>query len=87
MPEPPAWRYQKLIKPLFDIPTSHRILTGRVLTCRGSEVIERGFVEMDGALILAVGTIADLGNRAVGKRVVLMKCGGRFGSRFELVRT
>ena len=65
MPEPPAWRYQKLIKPLFDIPTSHRILTGRVLTCRGSEVIERGFVEMDGALILAVGTIADLGNRAV----------------------
>lgn len=65
MPEPPAWRYQKLIKPLFDIPTSHRILTGRVLTCRGSEVIERGFVEIDGALILAVGTIADLGNRAV----------------------
>ena len=65
MSEPPAWRYQKLIKPLFDIPTSHRILTGRVLTCRGSEVIERGFVEMDGALILAVGTIADLGNRAV----------------------
>ena len=65
MPEPTAWRYQKLIKPLFDIPTSHRILTGRVLTCRGSEVIERGFVEMDGALILAVGTIADLGNRAV----------------------
>ena len=65
MPEPPAWRYQKLIKPLFDIPTSHRILTGRVLTCRGSEVIERGFVEMDGALILAVGAIADLGNRAV----------------------
>ena len=65
MPEPPAWRYQKLIKPLFDIPTSHRILTGRVLTCRGSEVIERGFVEMAGALILAVGTIADLGNRAV----------------------
>lgn len=65
MPEPPAWRYQKLIKPLFDYPTSHRILTGRVLSCRGSEVIEQGFVEMEGAHITAIGTVADLGNRRV----------------------
>lgn len=65
MPEPPAWRYQKLIKPLFDYPTSHRILAGRVLSCRGSEVIERGFVEIDGAHITAIGTFADLGSRGV----------------------
>ncbi len=63
MPEPPAWRYQKLIKPLFEYPTFHRILAGRVLTCRGSEVIERGFVEIDGDHISAVGAFADLGSR------------------------
>ena len=40
MPEPVAWRYQKLIKPLFDLPAEHKILQGRVITCNGDEVIE-----------------------------------------------
>ena len=61
MPEPPAWRYQKITKPMFDIPTSHRILLGRVLTCAGDEVIEDGFVEMEGTKLKAVGRRADLG--------------------------
>lgn len=61
MPEPPAWRYQKLIKPLFDVPTGHVILKGRVLTCVGDEVIESGFVEISGEKIKAVGRITDLG--------------------------
>ena len=47
MPEAPAWRFEKIIKPMFDIPAPDRVLTGaRVLTCRGDEVIERGFVEV-----------------------------------------
>jgi len=65
MPEPAAWRYQKLIKPMFDQPREQVILKGRVLTCRGDEVIERGFVEIDGATIKAVGRSADLGTPAV----------------------
>jgi len=63
MPEPPAWRYQKVIKPLFDLPSPHRILAGgRVLTCVGDEVIEQGFVEIENGQIKAVGNISDLGD-------------------------
>ena len=62
MPEQPAWRFEKLIRPMFDLPTGYRILKGCVLTCVGSEVIEDGFVEIDGDKIKAVGRAADLGN-------------------------
>lgn len=61
MPEPPAWRYQKILKPLFDIPAPHRILTGgRMLTCVGDEVIENGFVEIENGRIKAVGQVSQL---------------------------
>lgn len=62
MPEPPAWRYQKIIKPMFDIPTPHQILKGgKVLTCVGDEVIEDGFVEIENGKFKAVGKSSDLG--------------------------
>ena len=40
------------------------LLVGRVLTCVGDEVIEDGFVEIEGGKIIAVGRAADLGERA-----------------------
>ena len=61
MPEQPAWRFQKLIKPLYEMPTGHLLFKGRVLTCAGDEVIEDGFVEVEGKTIKAVGRAADLG--------------------------
>ena len=62
MPEPPAWRYQKIIKPMFDIPTPHRILKGaRILTCVEDEVIDNGFVEIEAGKIKAIGSVSDLG--------------------------
>ncbi|MFO1130412.1 MAG: amidohydrolase family protein, partial [Hyphomicrobiales bacterium] len=64
MPEPAAWRYQKIIRPLFDPPAEQGILLGRVLTCVGDEVIEEGFVEIEGGKITAVGRAADLGEKA-----------------------
>lgn len=63
MPEQPAWRFQKLIAPMYEVPTGHTILKGRVLTCRESEVIEQGFIEIEGDKIKAVGSAADLGER------------------------
>jgi imidazolonepropionase-like amidohydrolase len=63
MPEQPAWRFQKLIAPMYEVPTGHTILKGRVLTCRGDEIIEHGFVEIEGTTIKAVGSAADLGER------------------------
>ncbi|HIF22243.1 MAG TPA: amidohydrolase family protein, partial [Gemmatimonadetes bacterium] len=59
MPEPAAWRYQKITKPMFDIPMQHLVLTGRVLTMAG-EPIEDGFVEMRDGKITAVGPRRDL---------------------------
>lgn len=64
MPEPAAWRYQKIIAPLFDLPAPHRVLiNARVLTCVGDEVIDPGFVEIENGKIKAVGAMADLGDR------------------------
>jgi imidazolonepropionase-like amidohydrolase len=63
MPEPPAWHYQKIIKPMFDLPAAHRVFTGaRVLTCVGDEVIEPGFVEIKEGKITAVGEASQLGS-------------------------
>lgn len=61
MPEPPAWRFQKITKPMFDIPTGHTVFKGRVLTCVDQQVIEDGFVEVEGSKIKAVGRASDLG--------------------------
>jgi imidazolonepropionase-like amidohydrolase len=59
MPEPAAWRYQKIIKPMVDIAAEHRIFVGRVITGCGDEVLERGFVEIDAGKIVAVGHARD----------------------------
>lgn len=64
MPEQPAWRFQKLIADMVETPQTQTILTGRVLTCVGDEVIEDGFVEIVGGKIAAVGRQAELGSRA-----------------------
>ena len=63
MPEAPAWRFEKIIKPMFDIHAPPRILAGgRVLTCRGDEIIEDGFVEIADGRIKAVGSMSELGS-------------------------
>lgn len=63
MPEPAAWRYQKIIKPMFDIPLGHHLLRGRIITCNGDEVIDDGFVEIEKDKIKAVGKVSELGSR------------------------
>jgi imidazolonepropionase-like amidohydrolase len=60
MPEAPAWRFQKLIKSMFDPPAPERIFKGRVITAVGDEVIEEGFVHVRDGKIVAVGRQADL---------------------------
>ena len=74
MPEAPAWRFEKIIKPMFDIPAPHRLLTGgRVLTCRGDEIIENGFVEIENGRIKAVGKMSDLGDASAD----VIDCSGK----------
>ena len=63
MPEQAPWRFQKVIKPMVDIPKEHVVLGGLVLTCRGNEAIPNGFVEIQDGLIKAVGSTDELGSR------------------------
>lgn len=70
MPEPAAWHYDKRIKPMFDLPAPPRILTGRVITCVGDEVIEDGFVELRGGKIARVGPRSALGSTPADAEII-----------------
>lgn len=60
MPEPAAWRYQKIITSMFDMPVTHTLfVNARVLTCVGDEVIEPGFVHIANGKIAAVGPMSE----------------------------
>ena len=59
MPEQAPWRFQKLIKPMIDVPRENVILGGLVLTCVGDEALPDGFVEIRDGRIAAVGAVAD----------------------------
>jgi imidazolonepropionase-like amidohydrolase len=78
MPEPPAWRYQKILQPIFDLPATPRLLVNaRVLTCAddgGETMYEPGFVWMEDGKIRAVGAMADLGDTG---EAVRLDCTGK----------
>lgn len=61
MPEPAFWHYSKIIKPMFENAAIDQVLLGRVITAKGDEVIEDGFVEIAGGKIVRVGTRGELG--------------------------
>lgn len=44
---------------MFDIPTGHFVLQGRVITAVENEVIENGFVEVEGERIVQVGPLSE----------------------------
>lgn len=69
MPEPAAWQYTKITKPMFDLKPVDQILLGRVITAVGDEVIEDGFVEVIGGKITRVGARAAMGTPAAGLAV------------------
>jgi len=59
MPEPAAWKYQKITKPMFEATAVDCVFFGRVITCVGDEVIEDGFVHLKDGKIAAVGPRGD----------------------------
>lgn len=75
MPEPAAWRYQKIIKPMFDTSAIEQILFGRVLTCASDAVIEDGFVHIKDGQIAAVGDRA--GAPTPGEDCASVETGGK----------
>lgn len=69
MPEPAAWHYTKITKPMFDLKPVDHILIGRVITAVGDEVIEDGFVEVTGGKITRVGKAAEIDKQSAGMPV------------------
>jgi len=61
MPEPAFWHYTKITKPMFDLKPIDQALLGRIITARGDEIIEDGFVEIIGGKITRVGARSELG--------------------------
>lgn len=59
MPEPAAWKYQKITKPMFEATAVDCVFFGRVITCVRDEVIEDGFVHLKDGKIAAVGPRGD----------------------------
>ena len=58
LPEAAPWRFQQVIEPIMDAPREHVLLRGRVLTARGNEAIEDGFVEFDAGIRSATSVAA-----------------------------
>ena len=54
MPEAPAWKFEKIIKPMFDTPKSAVLLRGRVVSGTDSPTLEDGIVELENGSIKAV---------------------------------
>lgn len=77
MPEPAAWRYQKILKPIFDLPSPHRIMRGRLVTCVGDQIIEDGYVEIKGGKIVAMGPAAQMPAAAAAGDAVLHDFSGK----------
>ena len=70
MPEPAAWHYTKITKPMFDLKPVDQILLGRIITAVGDEIIEDGFVEVIGGKITRVGKAQEIDRHAGGVPVV-----------------
>lgn len=60
MPEPAAWKYDKIIKRMFNEPAPERVFLGRVIACTDDTVIEDGHVHIKDGKIVAVGKRPDV---------------------------
>jgi imidazolonepropionase-like amidohydrolase len=75
MPEPAAWRYQKIIRPMFDLEAQPRVfINAHLITCNGDEVIDHGFLEIENGKIKALGSMQDYGSAPDG--AVVYDCDG-----------
>ena len=70
MPEAPAWKFRKIIKPLFDLQKENIIFKCRVIETKSLTVIENGFVEIDNGKIIKVGSQSDLDSNAASTKVL-----------------
>jgi len=73
MPEPPSWKFQNVLQKLAAAEPLSAILAGRVITGVGEQVIEDGYVEIEGGLIASVGS--KTAQSSTGDREVIQTSG------------
>ena len=73
MPEAPAWKFKKILRPLFEKNKENIIFKLRVINPKTLEVIENGFVEIEDGIITKVGKQSDLCNNLNVKKIIELK--------------
>ena len=73
MPEAPAWKFRKIIRPLFDYKKRNLLIKGRILDSKSDHVVEKGFIEIYNGLISKIGNASDLTSNADGFQILDLK--------------
>ena len=73
MPEAPAWKFKKILRPLFETNKENILFKLRVINPKTLEVIENGFVEIDDGVITKVGKQSDLGDNLNVQKIIELK--------------
>ena len=70
MPEAPAWRFRKILQPLFELDKENILFKLRIIEPKTMQIIENGFIEIDEGKITKVGEISDLGDNLQAKKII-----------------
>jgi imidazolonepropionase-like amidohydrolase len=70
MPEAPAWKFRKIIKPLFDYKQKNLLIRARILDSKSDHVIEKGFIEINNGLISKIGNASELTSNPDGFQIL-----------------
>jgi len=70
MPEAPAWKFRKIIRPLFDYKQKNLLIKSRILDSKSDNVIEKGFIEINNGLISKVGNASELTSNTDGFEIL-----------------
>ena len=73
MPEAPAWKFKKILRPLFETNKENILFKLRVINPKTLEVIENGFVEIEDGIITKIGKQSDLSDNLNAKNIIELK--------------
>lgn len=70
MPEAPAWKFRKILQPLFESDKENILFKLRIIEPKTMQIIENGFIEIEEGKITKVGEISDLGDNLQAKKII-----------------
>ena len=73
MPEAPAWKFKKILRPLFETNKENILFKLRVINPKTLEVIENGFIEIEDGIITKIGKQSDLSDNLNIKNIIELK--------------